>query len=76
MYGVLTIRNNNIRAKCGYKYLKFNPQMTVLDARKTINYKGRGYSYEDQNKVVIQVDPSDIEYESMTSITLSQWVFV
>jgi len=45
--------------------------MTLLDGRQSVSYKGNTFSYEDTDKLVIDIDEKDIAGESMSRITLS-----
>lgn len=56
-------------AKCGFKYLRFNPQITIFPERQVLIYKDKQYFYES-NKIYVSFNEDDIERQTMSAIIL------
>ena len=69
MIGLLKLTGRGVVARCGYKYLRFEPGLTILPNRQVIVYKDKNYHY-DSDKVYITFEEEDFIKETMSVIVL------
>jgi len=71
MIGILKLTNRGIVARCGYKYLRFEPGIQILPARRVLMYKGEQYDYdEDCQKLHVEFFDTDIVKETMSALVI------
>jgi hypothetical protein len=69
MIGTLKETPTGIIARSGFKYLRFNPGMSLLSEREIIVYKDEGYEYSDKT-IYVSYKNEDILKESMIALVL------
>lgn len=70
MIGCLKLTPTGVIARSGFKYIRFSPQMTILQQRGVVIYKDIGYEYDDDT-LYVSFDDSDISKETMSAIVVS-----
>ena len=70
MIGILKLTPTGIIARSGFKYIRFDPPISILSERGMVVYKDIGYEFQD-NIIHVSFNDSDIKKETMSAIVLN-----
>jgi hypothetical protein len=70
MIGHLKLTPTGIIARTGFKYLRFDPTVSILPNRDLLIYKDKQYEYTSEN-IYVSFNDEDIKKETMSALVLS-----
>lgn len=75
MHGIISIKRNGPVARCGFKYVGFDPQLTMYPNGKSFEYHGVRH-HNSGNKLVFELTEDQIIKDTMTRIMINDCKFL